>query len=99
MPQWKRKVFILRYIFNDNDFLMKRNEIRPNHLLYLRQNSNKNGGKIEFKVSESLDRKSFYWPLTTQQDEIIQFMEEDPYYKEGLIHDWMIYSYTIIERN
>jgi len=99
MPEWKRKVLVLRYIFKNNDFLMKRNEIRPNHLLYLRQKSNKNGGKIEFKVAESLSGKSFYWPLTTHQDEMIKFIQEDPYYKEGLIHDWITYQYTVIERD
>ena len=98
MPEWKRKVLILHYVFNNDDFLMKRNEIRPIHLAYLRQYSNKNGGKVEFKVAESLDGKSFYWPVTTYQDEMIRFLEEDPYYKEGLVHDWTVCSYTIIER-
>ncbi len=99
MPEWKRKVIVLRYIFNNSDFLMKRNEIRSMHLSYLRQCSNKNGGKVEFKVAESLNEKSFYWPVNTHQKEMIQFLEQDPYYQQGLIHDWIIYPYTIIERN
>jgi hypothetical protein len=99
MPEWKRKVLVLRYIFKNFDFLMKRNEIRPIHLSYLRQCSNKNGGKVEFKVAESLDFKSFYWPITTHRNEMIRFLEHDPYYKEDLIHDWIIYPCTIIERN
>jgi hypothetical protein len=99
MPEWKRKVLVLHYTFNNKDFLMKRNELRPIHLLYLRKQSNKNGGKIEFKVAESLDGKSFYWPSTTHQNEMIKFMEKDPYYLEGLVQNWIIYSYTVIERN
>ncbi|CAF2648162.1 unnamed protein product [Rotaria sp. Silwood2] len=77
---------------------MKRNEIRPAHLSYLRQHSKQNDGNVEFKVAESLNGKSFYWPLTTQQDEMIQFMQEDPYYTEGLVHDVTIYPRTIIEK-
>ncbi len=99
MPEWKHKVLVCRYIFRNNDFLMKRNEIRPYHLAYLRQYSNKNGGKVEFKVAESLGGKSFYWPLGTHENEMIRFMKEDPYYKAGLVHNWMIYPLTVIERN
>jgi len=98
MPKLKHKVFVLHYVFNNNDFLMKRNQIRPDHLFYLRQHSNKNGGQVEFKVAESLDRKTFYWPVTIHHDEIIQFMHDDPYYKEGLVRDSIIYQHTIIER-
>ena len=94
----KREVLVLHYIFANDDFLMKRNEIRPAHLSYLRQRSNRNGGKVEFKVAESLDGKSFYWPLTTHPDEMIQFMQDDPYYKAGLVRDSAIYPYTVIER-
>jgi uncharacterized protein YciI len=96
--KWKRDVLVLRYTFNNNDFLMKRNEIRPAHLSYLREYSNQCGSKVEFKVAESLTGKSFYWSLTTHTDEMVQFMEEDPYYKEGLIRESVIYEYTVIER-
>ncbi len=95
----KREVLVLHYIFANEDFLMKRNEIRPAHLSYLRQHSNRNGGNVEFKVAESLNGKSFYWPLTTHPDEMIDFMEADPYYTEGLIRDSIIYPYTVIERS
>ena len=70
------------YITTDGDLRKKRNEVRSKHWFYLRQCSNKNGGKVEFKVVD-----------------IIQFLEEDPYYQEDLVDDWMIYPSTIIERN
>ncbi|CAF1591064.1 unnamed protein product [Rotaria magnacalcarata] len=98
MPSNKRKVLVLHYIFNNSDFLMKRNEIRHDHLVYLRQCSKENGGKVEFKASESLSGKSFYWPLTTSDDEMIQFMQEDPYYKAGIVIEVLIYRYTVRER-
>ncbi|CAF0860724.1 unnamed protein product [Rotaria sordida] len=98
MPKSKRKVLVLHYFFNNDDFLKKRNEIRPAHLSYLRQHSNHNGNKVEFKVAESLDGKSFYWPLTTHHNEIMRFMQEDPYYTEGLVRDVTIYMHTIIEK-
>ncbi|CAF3102216.1 unnamed protein product [Rotaria socialis] len=98
MRKDKRKVLVLHYIFDNSDFLMKRNEIRHDHLVYLRQCSKEKGGKVEFKVSESLSGKSFYWPLTTGEDEMIQFMQEDPYYKKGVVIDVLIYRYTVRER-
>ena len=98
MPKWKRQVLVLHYVFNNNDFLMKRNEIRSAHLSYLRAHSKQKGGAVEFKVAESLTGKSFYWPLSTHQDDMIQFMEEDPYYVEGLVDDAIVYPSTVIER-
>jgi hypothetical protein len=100
MPDWKRKVLVLRYTFNNNnDFLMKRNEIRPYHLSYFREYYNENEDTVEFKVAESLNCKSFYWPLTTTEDEMLEFMYGDPYYQEGLVQAWTIKVYKFIQRS
>lgn len=99
MTEWKRKVLVLRYTLKTDDFLRKRNEIRPIHLAYLRQYSNKNPDRVEFKVAESLDVKSFYWSADTHEDILLKFMKMDPYYEQGLVQQWSIYPWTITERN
>lgn len=98
MPKFKRKVLVLHYSFHDNDFLMKRNEIRPAHLSYLRQYADQNNNKVEFKVAESLKSKKFYWVLTTDHDEILRFVQDDPYNKEGLVHDVLLYRDTLVQK-
>ena len=99
MSTWTRKVLVLHYVFNDDDFLMKQNDVCPSHLSYLRRHSDLDEGKIEFKAAESLKGKSFYWPPTTTQDATIQFMLGDPYHQERLVYDSIIYPYSVIERS
>lgn len=99
MSECKRKVLVLHYTLRNDDFLRKRNEIRSNHLAYLRQYSNETFGQIEFKVAESLDEKSFYWSMNTSEDKMMQFMKQDPYYEQGLVQQWEIFAHTIVERN
>lgn len=92
MPKSTKRVLVLQYRLSTNDFLMKRNEIRPAHLAYLRQCSKQNGGKVEFKVAESLNGKSFYWSITASRNEIKNFMHDDPYYTAGLVRESTIYE-------
>ncbi len=74
---------------------MKRNELRSDHLAYLRKYSTWKGGNVEFKVAESLNEKSLYWHPSIARDEIEQFVREDPWFQGGVIKSWQIFQSTI----
>jgi uncharacterized protein YciI len=85
---------LLEYELVD-DYLARRGALREEHLALAREAAEEGHLVLAGALAEPADRAVLVW-RTDERAVVEQFVEADPYVREGLVRSWTIRPWTVV---